>query len=205
MAKRHGRTDITRDAILEAAEKVFALKGFNGARTAEIAKEARVNKALLHYYFTNKETLYHAVMDRILYDTINIAQDVLKKGLKGRKLIEGIFDAFFDYAAKHRHFARLATVDSAGPQAGYLANTLRNFFKPLFERASEFLNEESRKGKCRRVDGKHFLITMYLALLEYFSDAKFISVLLGRDATSKEVLKERKAALKEFMKLVLDI
>ncbi|MDR1417021.1 MAG: TetR/AcrR family transcriptional regulator, partial [Prevotellaceae bacterium] len=41
----------TEQAILEAARKVFFQKGLNGATTQEIANEAGVNKALLHYYF----------------------------------------------------------------------------------------------------------------------------------------------------------
>lgn len=193
------------NAILEAAEEIFAFKGFNGARTAEIAAKAGVNKALLHYYFTNKEKLYQAVMDRILFDTIEIAQDVLRKGLKGKKLIEGLFDAFFDYAARHHHFARLATVDNAGSQAGYMANTLKNFFKPLFQRSIDFLKTEAKEGKCRKVDGEQFLITLYLSIIAYFSDAKFISMLLGEDATSKAILKRRKDALWQSVKLILDV
>ena len=72
----------TKELILNAAEEAFAMKGFGGARTAEIAKKAGVNKALLHYYYKNKEGLYHAVMDRLLFDLVQIAQDVLKEGLK---------------------------------------------------------------------------------------------------------------------------
>ena len=37
--------------ILEAAEKEFLTKGYNGARTTSIAKEAGVTHAMLHYYF----------------------------------------------------------------------------------------------------------------------------------------------------------
>jgi TetR/AcrR family transcriptional regulator len=52
--------------ILEAAEAVFATRGFSGATTAEIAKRAGVPKANLHYYFRTKRALYRAVLDDIL-------------------------------------------------------------------------------------------------------------------------------------------
>ena len=42
----------TEEVIFDAAQKVFIEKGFNGARMEEIAKEASINKALLHYYFS---------------------------------------------------------------------------------------------------------------------------------------------------------
>lgn len=51
----------TEDKILEAAKKVFHRKGFKGARMQEIADEAGINKALLHYYFRSKENLFEAV------------------------------------------------------------------------------------------------------------------------------------------------
>jgi len=58
MAKK---TVTTEERILEAAKKVFHRKGFEGARMQEIADEAGINKALLHYYFRTKENLFDAV------------------------------------------------------------------------------------------------------------------------------------------------
>src|SRR6202451_1566954 len=58
-----GQPEESRAAILQAAAKEFAELGIAGARTGAIAREAHVNKALLYYYFTDKETLYGAVLD----------------------------------------------------------------------------------------------------------------------------------------------
>lgn len=55
----------TREAILIAAMDEFAEHGYAGARTENIARAAKVNKAMLHYYFHDKETLYRAVLDTI--------------------------------------------------------------------------------------------------------------------------------------------
>jgi TetR/AcrR family transcriptional regulator len=55
----------TREAILVAAIDEFAEHGFSGARTENIARAAKVNKAMLHYYFHDKETLYQAVLDTL--------------------------------------------------------------------------------------------------------------------------------------------
>jgi TetR/AcrR family transcriptional regulator len=51
----------TEEKILEAAKTVFHRKGYEGARMQEIADEACINKALLHYYFRTKENLFDAV------------------------------------------------------------------------------------------------------------------------------------------------
>lgn len=51
----------TEEKILLVALKIFREKGFNGAKTQEIADEAGINKALLHYYFTSKAVLFEKV------------------------------------------------------------------------------------------------------------------------------------------------
>ena len=54
-----------RGRILDAAERAFAEHGMAGARVATIAEDAGVNKAMLYYYFGNKEDLYEAVVERV--------------------------------------------------------------------------------------------------------------------------------------------
>lgn len=51
----------TREKILASAKKVFISKGMHGARMQDIADEAGINKALLHYYFRSKEKLFEVI------------------------------------------------------------------------------------------------------------------------------------------------
>jgi len=51
----------TEDKIVEAAKKVFIQKGMDGARMQQIADEAGINKALLHYYFRTKNKLFEKI------------------------------------------------------------------------------------------------------------------------------------------------
>ena len=60
-----GRPEESRAAILQAAVVEFSREGAAGARTDAIARAAGVNKALLYYYFKNKERLYAAVLDQV--------------------------------------------------------------------------------------------------------------------------------------------
>ncbi len=53
--------DSTERKILEASKRIFQRKGMYGARMQEIADEAGINKALLHYYFRSKDKLFDAV------------------------------------------------------------------------------------------------------------------------------------------------
>ena len=51
----------TEEKILDAAMEVFIQKGKAGARMQEIADEAGINKALLHYYYRSKDKLFESV------------------------------------------------------------------------------------------------------------------------------------------------
>ncbi len=62
--KTCGKKDRPKDRIIRSAKKEFSERGFSGARMSSIARRASVNKALIHYYFMDKETLYLEVLKR---------------------------------------------------------------------------------------------------------------------------------------------
>ena len=59
------KDDSTEERILEAAKKVFIRNGMAGARMQDIADEAGINKALLHYYFRSKEKLFDEIFRKV--------------------------------------------------------------------------------------------------------------------------------------------
>ena len=61
--------------ILSAAEKVFAVHGFRGSTTNQIARKARLPKANVHYYYSTKLKLYRCVLEDILQDWMRAAKE----------------------------------------------------------------------------------------------------------------------------------
>src|SRR6478672_10927133 len=66
MAKT-GKDETAEARILTAARKVFIAKGMAGARMQDIADEAGINKALLHYYFRSKEKLFEQIFKELSF------------------------------------------------------------------------------------------------------------------------------------------
>ena len=62
---------VSPDRLLAAAALEFAERGFAGARVDRIARRARVNKAMIYYYFKSKQTLYRTLLRR----TFSLAAD----------------------------------------------------------------------------------------------------------------------------------
>jgi len=67
----------TEGRIVDAAKKVFIAKGMDGARMQEIANEAGINKALLHYYFRTKSKLFEKVFTIVFSDVLHVIEQAV--------------------------------------------------------------------------------------------------------------------------------
>jgi len=98
----------TRSRILDAAERAFAERGLAGARVASIAEEAGVNKAMLYYYFDNKEALYFALLERVMDQIGAVAAAMgLPSDAPMAERIREFVTGYQSVLARHPHFARL--------------------------------------------------------------------------------------------------
>lgn len=87
----------SREKILEVAREIFQLKGKSGARMQEIADAAGVNKALLHYYFKNKEGLFKEVFQELIRKMLlPLKQELFQKSLPLDQRIENFVDRYID-------------------------------------------------------------------------------------------------------------
>lgn len=73
------RDNQTEKAILEAARRVFTQKGFAAARMEDIAREAGINRALLHYYFRSKEKLFDLIFQQRVREFFRGLVDIISK------------------------------------------------------------------------------------------------------------------------------
>src|SRR5579864_3991120 len=90
-----GQPEESRAAILKAAAIEFAEHGIAGARTDAIARQAGVNKALLYYYFEDKEKLYGAVLDHAFSGLKSAVFQVLDRDAPPREKIFAYVGAYF--------------------------------------------------------------------------------------------------------------
>src|SRR5580700_4269326 len=102
-----GQPEESRAAILQAAAKEFAELGIAGARTDAIARAARVNKALLYYYFKDKETLYGSVLDHAFSGMKSRVFQALDSDLPPREKILAYVGAYFDFIASNQIYPKL--------------------------------------------------------------------------------------------------
>ncbi len=73
--------EITEQKILHAAKKMFFTLGYHKTKMVVLAKQAEVNKALIHYYFSDKEKLFKIVIEEVINEDVVLTLDNLNKDI----------------------------------------------------------------------------------------------------------------------------
>ena len=87
--------------ILIAAKKVFQTKGMEGARMQEIADEANINKAMLHYYYRSKQQLFEAVFTQLFTLLAHQLNKTLNEDSSLEEKIRNFTSNYISFIAEH--------------------------------------------------------------------------------------------------------
>jgi TetR/AcrR family transcriptional regulator len=189
----------TRDRILDAAHAVFLRKGTAGSRTQEIADEAGINKALLHYYFGTKAALADAVFARALATITPVMFGILADPtLTLEQKIPALVNAQIDFHSARPYFA------------GYLLSELHaepeRITRLMGQRGPiplgplrKQLRDAARAGRIRPIRAEQFVANMMGLLIFPFAIRPALRLLLNLDEDGwRAFLAERRRLLPDF-------
>jgi TetR/AcrR family transcriptional regulator len=195
--------EVACEAILKAAMAEFAQEGLAGARMDEIARAAKVNKALLHYYFKDKENLYGAVLDRVFSGLSAQVQAALDPKLGPKARILAYAAAHFDYiAAASSLYPRVVMREMmrAGRSGSpHLRRIARLYLRPVQAKLMQTFQEGIARGEVRRVNPHHALISIVAMNVFYFSSAPMLAQVTGHNPLTTQRIAERREALLDFI------
>ena len=197
-----GQPEESRAAILKAAIKEFAEHGIAGARTDAIAQSARVNKALLYYYFKDKEAIYEAVLDHVFSGLRDTVVPVLESDAPPREKLLNYLGAYFDYIAANPRFPRVVQgewIRTGTERTPQMQRIAKEYFRPIYERLGEVMQQGIAAGEFRLVDPMHFVPSMVAVIVFYFSAAPVIKSLMKIDPLAPERIAERRAFVMDFI------
>jgi AcrR family transcriptional regulator len=175
------------------AEKIFAEQGLAGARMDGIARAAKVNKALLYYYFRSKKELYRFVLEALLSQ---LRERVGPQGagpISPSRRLAAVIDNYFDFVQRHPNYPRLIQREmmSRGPNVEWIVTKC---YRPLHGQLVGLIEEGMSAGEFRRVDTRNAAFNVISLMVFYFAAAPVLSRILGHDLLqSREVTRRRKA------------
>ncbi len=201
-----GQPEESRAAILQAATREFAEHGIAGARTDAIAREARVNKALIYYYFKDKETLYAAVLDNAFSGLKSTVFEVLDSDFPPREKMLAYVGAYFDFIASNQLYPRLMQREMMRAREGksdHFEKMVKTYIQPIFMRVNQVLQEGIARGDFRPVKPEHFVPSIVAMIVFYFSSAPMMQRIVGFNPLSPHRVAERRAAVLDFVSAAL--
>lgn len=145
----------TRADILSAARKVFALKGFSGTSMREVAESARVNKAMIYYYFQDKVELYRAVLS----DSFNALKDIWKHDVfqgnaSARTKIRKYIDGYIRFQHNNDELRKILAMEfsTEGIKGDHMKWVAKNFFAENHASLVAILEAGMRSGELKKID-----------------------------------------------------
>jgi len=178
-----------RRAILDAAMRLFAQRGFGAVSLQEIADAAHTHKTTVLYHFATKETLQEAVLD----EAFGRLSEVMNEFLAGegrRERVAYMLDQIHAFFAAQPELARILQRELLEP-SGDEAH-LRRFVEAIYVPAVESLGRAIAMGQVRPIDPALFIHDMHVQLIGYFCHAPLIERLRPGDPFSIEALIARR-------------
>jgi TetR/AcrR family transcriptional regulator len=183
----------TAQRIVATAASMFAEQGLAGARMDEIARAAKVNKALLYYYFRSKEELHRFVLETLLSQLRMRVWGESNASLPAGKRLNAVIDNFFEFIRLHPNYPRVIQREmmSNGPKVEWIVS---QYYRPLHLRLVALIEEGISSGEFRRVDARNTALTVVSSMVFYFAAAPVLKRILGHDPLlPREVARRRKA------------
>ena len=198
----HHRADQTSGRILHAAIGEFSEHGLAGARTNAIAAAARVNKALLYYYFRDKEALYIAALEEVAGKVAGDAIAVLQLDCSPGERILRFALQHFDRIFSHHGFQALMQQEMVRFRAGK-SNAMRLIaqkgFEPMWDIALETVRQGIDSGELCDVDTMQMMYAALGANVFFFLSAPMVRLIASIDPLEPSAILARRSAAIEFL------
>ncbi|MZR31216.1 TetR/AcrR family transcriptional regulator [Sneathiella litorea] len=191
--KKTRNAELTKAKILECATHEFSRHGFAGARVSGITKRAGVNINLVYHYFSGKEGLFIAVMERAYKTIRSHHNDTEIRGLDPIEAMETLVRSTFQLFLKKPEIIGLLNAENL-----YSASHIRKskeietLYHPLLEAIEEILERGAKEGKFRsNVDPIDLFISINAEGYMFLSNCHTLGFVLHENLMDPERVRQR--------------
>ena len=193
------KTENTETEILIAAKEIFQQKGMAGARMQEIADKAKINKALLHYYYRSKQLLFEAVFKSAfsllapqLNKVLNDDSDLFEK-------IRMFTENYVSFVIKHPYLPNFVIQElNKNPEFVQKLRSEKNF--PSIEKFKLQVSDAINQGIIKPIEAEQLFINIISLNIFPFIGEPLLTALVNVDEESyNKILENRKTEVAEFI------
>ena len=189
----------TEEKIFKAAQDVFQLKGFAGARMQEIADEAGINKSMLHYYYRSKEKLFLQVFRRSVQKIFPKLLSILDSADPLKKKTERIVDFYFT-TFENNPVLPAFVIHEMNQHPERFREFIKAMGVSLPESFAQQIYNEVKKGRIYPMEPVHFVTHIVSLCIMPFVARNMLQALFHMDDTMyHEFLNQRKEMLPDLI------
>lgn len=189
----------TEQKILEAARQIFLEKGMDGARMQDIADRAGMNKALLHYYFRNKEKLFETVFAEAAAKFLPKVSLIISSDVPLFTKIEQFVNEYIN-KLQENPFLPLFVLNEINRQPKTFILKIWGDKKPPMQIFFAQIQEEVKKGTIKPIDPPQLLVNLVSMCIFPFVARPMIQwVTQMDDDTFKQFIEKRKTEVSKFI------
>jgi AcrR family transcriptional regulator len=194
--KRGSKGERTQVRILDAAEDLFAERGFAGTTLRDVARAVDLRIPSLYNHFVSKEALYAAVLERGLRPVLDIMA-TLAEGVESPRA-EDVITRVMEVLGERPKLPRLILHEtlSGGER---LTEVLRDWIAPVFAQAEEALVRSTAGRRWKAEQVPLIALMLYHEIVGYFSIAPVYRALNGVDLLAPEMLERHTRFLSDLV------
>jgi AcrR family transcriptional regulator len=192
----------TEEKILAAAKKVFISKGMSGARMQDIADEAGINKALLHYYFRNKEKLFEVIFLEAAQKLFPAIIVVFESDIPLFQKLERFCEEYITVMSENPYLPLFVLNEINQDPETFLTKIWGKQNLPRPKKFLEQIEKEIKKGTIKRVSPLQLLMNLIsMTIFPFVAKSMFQFNLHLDELQFRTIMEQRK---KEIPKFIID-
>lgn len=189
----------TEERILDSAKKIFVEKGMAGARMQDIADDAAINKALLHYYFRSKEKLFEVIFKEAAARLFPTIANILNADLPLFDKIRRFTHDYLEIVIENPYLP-LFVLNEINKKPHAFAKKVFGNGRPPVHKLAEQIEQEVRKKTIRPISAAHLVINMMSMCIFPFLGKPMIQIAMNIDnAQFRDLMEERKTIIADFI------
>ena len=191
----------TESRILEAAQTVFVREGTREAKLKEIAEEADVNQALLHYYFRDKKTLADTVFEEVASEFFPQLEAILNAEQSVEEKVRTFVPKYIDLVQENPYLPSYI-VGELNQNPAELKSRIRSLDLAPFEKLGSLerqLKRRAEEGTLRPISAEQFVVNLVSLCVFPFIARSLLEAAMGVEREDFDrLLEERKQAVPQF-------
>lgn len=189
----------TETNILEAAKKIFQQKGMDGSRMQEIADEAGINKAMLHYYFKSKQILFEAVFENAFMLLAPQMNKILNDDSSIEEKIRNFTSNYISFVSEHPYLPNFI-IQEMNRNPDFIEKLKQNKSLPNIEKFKKQVELEIENGFLNPIDAKQLFIHILSLSIFPFIGSNLLKTIINVDENGYDLLiEQRKTEVANFI------